>query len=77
MSRSSWACHLFRHTMATVMLEGGADVRVVQELLGHARLDSTQIYTQVSIRKVQAIHAATHPGAKLGRWREDGEQDEE
>ncbi len=57
------ACHLFRHTMATVMLEGGADIRYIQAMLGHARLDTTQIYTQVSIRALQAVHAATHPGA--------------
>jgi integrase/recombinase XerD len=55
------ACHLFRHTMATVMLEGGADIRYIQQMLGHARLDSTQIYTQVSIRMLKQIHASTHP----------------
>ncbi len=60
------ACHLFRHTMATLMLEGGADIRFVQQMLGHARLETTQIYTQVSIRKLREIHATTHPGAKLG-----------
>ncbi len=59
------ACHLFRHTMATLMLEGGADVRFIQAMLGHADLSSTEIYTQVSIRKLKEIHAATHPGAKL------------
>ena len=59
------ACHLFRHTMATLMLEGGANIRFIQQMLGHAKLETTQIYTQVSIRKLQAIHAATHPGAKL------------
>jgi integrase/recombinase XerD len=61
------SCHLFRHTAATLMLEGGADVRYVQELLGHSKLESTQLYTQVSIRALKAIHAATHPGAKLER----------
>ena len=57
------ACHLFRHTMATLMLEGGADIRYIQAMLGHARLDTTQIYAQVTIRALQAIHAATHPAA--------------
>lgn len=55
--------HLFRHTAATLMLEGGADVRYVQELLGHASLVTTQIYTRVSIRQLKAVHTATHPGA--------------
>ena len=63
----SGACHIFRHTMATLMLEGGADVRYIQEMLGHVHLDSTQVYTRVSIRKLKAIHDATHPGAKLER----------
>jgi integrase/recombinase XerD len=61
------ACHLFRHTMATLMLEHGADIRFIQQMLGHAELSTTQIYTQVSIRKLKEIHAATHPGAKLYR----------
>ena len=57
------ACHLFRHTMATVMLEGGADIRYIQQMLGHSDISSTQVYTQVSLRALQAIHTATHPGA--------------
>ncbi len=61
------ACHLFRHTMATLMLEGGADIRYIQEMLGHVELSTTQIYTQVGIRKLQAVHAPTHPTAKLER----------
>jgi len=56
------ACHLFRHTMATLMLENGADIRFIQAMLGHAELSTTQIYTQVSIRKLKDIHTATHPG---------------
>ncbi len=59
------SCHIFRHTMATAMLENGADVRYVQEMLGHTSLESTQIYTRVSIRKLKEIHSATHPSAKL------------
>jgi integrase/recombinase XerD len=61
----SGACHLFRHTMATLMLEGGADIRYIQQMLGHAKLDTTQIYTHVSVRMLKEIHSATHPGAKL------------
>ena len=59
------ACHLFRHTMATLMLENGADVRFIQQQLGHAELSTTQIYTQVSIRMLKQVHTATHPGATL------------
>jgi integrase/recombinase XerD len=61
------ACHLFRHTMATLMLEGGADIRYVQEMLGHAKLETTRIYTQVAIDKLKQIHTATHPGALIKR----------
>jgi integrase/recombinase XerD len=60
------SCHLFRHTMATHMLEGGADIRFIQQMLGHAQLTTTEIYTQVSIRKLREI-LATHPGARLKR----------
>lgn len=63
------ACHLFRHTMATLMLEGGADIRYIQAMLGHAELSTTQIYAQVSIRALQAVHEATHPGATNRRHR--------
>jgi integrase/recombinase XerD len=60
------SCHIFRHTMATLMLEGGADIRFVQAMLGHVNLDTTAIYTRVSITKLQEVHALTHPGARLG-----------
>ncbi len=66
------ACHLFRHTMATAMLDNGADVRHVQEMLGHADIGTTQHYTKVSISKLKAVHAATHPAARLLRESEDG-----
>ena len=59
------ACHLFRHTMATLMLEGGADIRYIQQMLGHAELSTTEIYTHVSIRMLKQVHTATHPAAKL------------
>ena len=55
------SCHLFRHTMATLLLENGADIRYIQEMLGHAELETTQIYTLVSIRKLKEIHTASHP----------------
>ena len=61
------ACHLFRHTMATLMLESGADIRYIQEMLGHAELSTTQIYARVSIRRLQTVHALTPPGARLAR----------
>jgi integrase/recombinase XerD len=55
------ACHIFRHTMATLMLDNGADIRFIQAMLGHSDLSTTQIYTQVSIAKLKEIHALTHP----------------
>jgi integrase/recombinase XerD len=58
------SCHMFRHSMATLMLEGGADIRFIQAMLGHAKLETTQLYTHVAIRQLQEIHRATHP-AKL------------
>jgi integrase/recombinase XerD len=58
------SCHLLRHACATHMLEHGADVRVIQQLLGHAKLETTAIYTRVSIRLLQDVHARTHPTAR-------------
>lgn len=60
------SCHLFRHTMATLMLENGADIRFIQAMLGHVRLDATMIYTHVAINKLKEIHTLTHP-ARLER----------
>ena len=57
------SCHLFRHTMATLMLEGGADIRFIQAMLGHASLEATQVYTRVAIRKLKEVHELSHPGA--------------
>lgn len=61
------SAHVFRHTMATMMLDGGADIRFVQAMLGHANLSTTEIYTRVAIRKLKLVHEISHPGAKLER----------
>jgi len=47
------------------MLENGADIRYIQQLLGHSSLETTQIYTQVDIGQLRDVHARTHPGARL------------
>ncbi len=59
------SCHLFRHTCATLMLEAGADIRYIQAQLGHAQLTTTELYTQVAIRKLKEVHSLTHPSARL------------
>jgi integrase/recombinase XerD len=59
------SCHMFRHTMATQMLEGGADIRFIQQMLGHSSLKSTEIYTQVSLRQLREVFMETHPAARL------------
>ena len=59
------------------MLEGGADVRFIQQMLGHARLDTTALYASVSVRKLKEIHQATHPGTRLpgaAAAKEEGEE---
>ena len=63
------SCHLLRHTAAPLMLEGGADIRFIQAMLGHESLETTQIYTRGSAAKLAEIHTATHPGARLVRDR--------
>lgn len=55
--------HLFRHTLATFMIDAGADIRYVQAMLGHASLNSTQIYTHVSMAALQSVHAETFAGS--------------
>jgi integrase/recombinase XerD len=67
------ATHLFRHACATHMLEGGADIRFIQAMLGHASLQTTEIYTHVAIDKLREIHDATHPGSRGQRTEDRGQ----
>ncbi len=55
------SCHLLRHTAATLMLDAGADVRFIAEMLGHQKLETTMTYTRVSKVKLQEVHARCHP----------------
>jgi len=71
------SCHLLRHTMATLLLEHGADIRYIQEMLGHSNLATTERYTHVSIVKLREIHTACHPGAKLQRRAADSDASKE
>ena len=59
------SCHMLRHSCATHMLEGGADIRYIQQLLGHKKLETTSIYTHVDIRQLQEVHARCHLSAQL------------
>jgi integrase/recombinase XerD len=61
------SCHVFRHTLATLMLDGGADLRHVQEMLGHADISTTQIYTRVALARLREAYEKSHPGVRLHR----------
>lgn len=60
------SCHIWRHTMATLLHDGGVDIRDLQEMLGHADLSTTQIYTHVSLERLKAVHQRAHPAERAG-----------
>jgi integrase/recombinase XerD len=65
------SCHVFRHSLATLMHEGGADIRYIQQMLGHEDIKSTQIYTHVALRSLQQVHAATHPAERASGFADE------
>jgi len=67
------SCHLFRHTMATQLLEAGCDIRYIQAMLGHSSLESTRVYTHVTINHLKLVHERFHPAKMPPQQAEAGE----
>ncbi|PHM63312.1 site-specific tyrosine recombinase XerC [Xenorhabdus ishibashii] len=67
------ACHLFRHSMATQMLDNGADIRHIQAMLGHEKLNTTQVYTRVAIKQLRQVHSQTHPAERAPQTQPDAD----